>query len=411
MIASAAAVLVLLASAQEPAVGIRQADHGYFTFWDTLSALRAEHRAVAIGAAPAWEIDAHPRLVIGADTGAHAFRRVSHLLQLPDGRMLGADGLRDEILVFGADGRFAGTWGRPGTSPGEFERIAWMGLCQGEVYVYDGKRRDISVFGLDGTYRRRFRISITSGGTAHMVHSGRGLACGGGAIAATAPLWGLGGVDPTLAEQVTPGPYRTTDLVGIGEEHAGLRELLSVAGEDRYRYGSGTGPAVAFGRKPAIAMSKDRLYVVTGDELEIASYSLRDSSWTLLRADVERARVPGTHIDSLMAARIADPRLGDDARATLKKTFRDMTWLAYQPATAGLLVDPQGCIWVQRGYPTHPTTRWFVLNAAGKALGSVDLPASFELMQVTRAALIGRQAIGDVDRIAVLGFTGGTRAC
>ena len=72
---------------------------------------------------------------------------------------------RDEnrVLIYDNQGSFRKTFGQKGEGPGEFNRVYWIKVMQGQLYVHD--RKGLSVFNLEGDFKERV---VSSGGRTNM---------------------------------------------------------------------------------------------------------------------------------------------------------------------------------------------------------------------------------------------------
>lgn len=88
--------------------------------------------------------------------GAPPFNRPTNLAVAPNGDLYVSDGYGNaRVHRFSATGKLLGSWGEPGTAPGEFmlpHGIAVNGI--GEVFVCDRESDRIQVFSAEGSFRR-----------------------------------------------------------------------------------------------------------------------------------------------------------------------------------------------------------------------------------------------------------------
>lgn len=112
----------------------------------------------ARGVRPRLEL--HQVRRIGSEAGEHdAFGRIRSVALDSRGRILIADDLNHRIVVFGADGRFAGHAGRKGQGPGELES-PWRVVvdARDSIFVWDNANGRVSVFAPDLKFRRSFTL-------------------------------------------------------------------------------------------------------------------------------------------------------------------------------------------------------------------------------------------------------------
>lgn len=376
-----------------------QEEGSTFTFPDSIIATTVE---MDESQAVAWSVGREPKLVIGDESGAGEFGRLAFALRLPDGRFVGADEQGQRLVIFDSLGVYQATWGRSGRGPGEFLHPAWLGICAGNLYAFDASQRTVHVFALDSTYKESVRPTIADNGHSLLLHPTQLLACNSaGAVAAAATTWHTAPGGPAETER-TPGPYRTLEVVGFGQLGATLDGIITVGGEDRYRYRSGDGPLHVFGRRPLLALTTRHLFVATGDQYEIARYDLASRSWSLLRAARDRLLIVQKEIQDVRARAIADPTLPPGARTQLGRTLDGMTWPVAHPTFKELLVDEKQCLWLRESAPVGEEAQWSVLSASGVITAKVVAPKGFRLFQVRSDELIGRQrdSLG-IDRLLV----------
>ena len=125
-------------------------------------------RVINTGTAPAWQLT--PVVSIGptslAETGApQEFGRVNSAALGPDGTVFVADGLNDEVRVFGLDGVHRRTFGRNGEGPGEFRSLyslAWVG---DRLLTLDPNLGRIGAFSAEGEWLGQQRIEGSVSGS------------------------------------------------------------------------------------------------------------------------------------------------------------------------------------------------------------------------------------------------------
>jgi len=99
---------------------------------------------------------------IGVVSGAQEleFSDVTGALQLPDGRIVVADGGTNELRFFEAAGSFSQSAGHQGEGPGEFQRVDYLGLLGADtLVVYDGRLRRLSLFNVTGRFLGSHAVS------------------------------------------------------------------------------------------------------------------------------------------------------------------------------------------------------------------------------------------------------------
>ena len=82
------------------------------------------------------------------------FNRPTNLAVAPGGDLYVADGYGNaRVHRFSADGALLGSWGEPGTGPGQFNLVHGVAVAaDGRVFVADRENDRIQIFGPDGEY-------------------------------------------------------------------------------------------------------------------------------------------------------------------------------------------------------------------------------------------------------------------
>jgi sugar lactone lactonase YvrE len=84
--------------------------------------------------------------------GAGPFNTVTNVALAPDGELYVADGYGNaRVHRFAADGRLLGSWGEPGSGPGQFNLPHGIAVDRrGRVYVADRENSRVQIFSRDG---------------------------------------------------------------------------------------------------------------------------------------------------------------------------------------------------------------------------------------------------------------------
>ncbi len=89
-------------------------------------------------AIPSWQISGTPILSIGGEgSPATEFLRIAGVHRSALGHLAVVNGGSNEIRVFDRTGKPAGTFGRQGSGPGEFQRIGSAGRMGDTLFLYD----------------------------------------------------------------------------------------------------------------------------------------------------------------------------------------------------------------------------------------------------------------------------------
>lgn len=321
-----------------------------------------------------------------------------------EGRLYVLDPTAGRVSIFAPDGVLAATIGAPGEGPGELSRFAWSLLLRGDtVAIVDWGRGVLHRFRRDGTFLDAPRLPVAGG----------------------ARSWWRPAAGGYLARSLAR--YTGEDGRWRGRDHL-LRisaDLVRIDTVMRFTYAESDLGAPGDPRVPLIVNAP--FWAETADG--------RIAWSTLRRADI---RIAGP--DGALVARISAP---DWTRRPMPESDRDVLVEGLRekirglggdgvavdrlpialpdayPALTGILAPPDGGLWVQRmgsAGDIHPTAlnspdpptglgggEWDMLDAGGRRVGRVSLPARFRIGRIVGDAVYGVQRDGlDRERIVRL---------
>lgn len=322
-----------------------------------------------------WTTEEVLRIGEAAGDADYQFGQIAGIGISSDGRILVLDQQAQRVQVYGPDGVYRRSIGRPGSGPGEFGPAAnALFVGRGDtVIVPDLANQRVNVFPVDGE-SASFPIQMAQGVPVRFDHLEAG----------------------TLVAQLrsfNPNAEGPSNDVIASQAYDGtiVDTLMTPARGNTFTFANDRPQFRIFSPEPIwTALSDDRLAFAVNDDFRIQVYGADGSLLqvitrpyepmavtegdqrqlrTLIRAQFERGGVPPAQIDILMEG----------------VSFED-TWPAFTQLRAG----PEGTLWVQRvrylrdltdeqleSYnPTldQGSDEWEVYDPDGRYLGFVTLP-------------------------------------
>ncbi|MEW5917410.1 MAG: hypothetical protein AB1762_13450, partial [Gemmatimonadota bacterium] len=335
-----------------------------------------------------WSLSARPAVSIGnRPDDTTSFELVVGATRLPDGRGrvgdLGAYALR----LFSPEGKAIGSFARKGSGPGEITYLRFLLRCGDSLFTMDvqnGHRVDVR--SLAGSRARTFRFGSPQGGNVPYES-----ACNNNRIFAH---YGWERMKTPLA-----GVYRPQVPFWLSGPDSAIGKLFGdLDGSERFgrvgkdpetgRPWASAGP-LPFGKQPAIAIGRDRVYIGSANRYEVLVFDLEGKRLTSItkpndgvattRADIETA------IDKAAAGR------PDSVRARIAQSYATMPLPKTLPPYARFVVDADDLLWVQ-DFPRAQlrTVRWSVFDRTARAIAELALPTHLEVYEIGRDYVLGR---------------------
>jgi len=344
----------------------------------------------------AWVVGVEPLqdLTTTGEGAAHEFYRVVDGRRLPDGDLVIA--MPTELRYYSSSGEHRLTLGRTGDGPGEFRRIAKIGVLPPDsLVVYDRALRRITVYGPDRRPARVISVDIDPAATGDefaVLGSGfvlmeyRGPFAGGaartGVIREPAPVLALS----------PDGEVLDTLMVAAGFESAFM-------GRD----GGFTDAAAVLGRRTHLAVFGTQLLV--GDAIDF-EYTVRNGDGVLLRI-VRGAKDLALRPEAVEAE--FEARYGPDPSPSALELINDFPRPDRMPAYRDLRVDATGAVWLAEHLgravfevSTEPNA-WEVFDSEGRWLGQVHTPGRFQVLEIGPDYVLGvRKDQLDVEHVQFL---------
>jgi len=337
-----------------------------------------------------WEVGPEPILNIGTLGGDPHFEfiRVDEGVRLSDGSLLVVDGRAMNVRVFDAEGEFVRWIGGLGQGPGEFQRVALLGVQPGDtVHFSDVGQGRVSRFTSEGEFLRTFRIQSE----VRVFGLPAGVFRDGTILAKTVPHEDPGEEFDNVLQRLP------IDYLGVDEEGRTVVEFGSLPGPEvavgrELRGGGGSfnySRGIPFGKVPATAVSWDRFFMGSADNYEILTLD-RDGQLThIIRLDHVQRPVTGEVRARLVEAHVST--LADPTEApALREYYRDAHYPEFMPAYKRFLTDGVGNLWVEEYRPWFEgATEWLVFDASGRLSARVPLFPGFRVTDIGEHYIMG----------------------
>ena len=343
-----------------------------------------------------------PAVQIGSvEDEATALYRVTGAVRMPDGGIAVANSGSGEIRLFDSAGRFLHSLGGVGGGPGEFGRLASLGVSSdGHILAYDSQTGRVSTFDPDS------RTLIESTG-----------------ITVSPELYSLAGM-----RRATPiGWLRDGTFVGYldtleGEaipDRDGWTHRQSMSNIHFFGQGESSGIlAAAPGRQtwvminrtreesvrvqgvanpflPTFETATDGSIVAFGNTVrfEIRMLDTSGSIVRIIRREQERRPVSDGRRERWIAGRLSDMEDDGTERSRRRRAlYDDIPFPDTLPAFETLSLQQGGRLWVKEtslGDSPSATAPWSVFDSDGRPLGAVEMPAGFEPFEIGTDYVLG----------------------
>lgn len=329
-----------------------------------------------------WTVEDEPLLSLGAEADgptSDLFRAYPVLLS--DGGIAIADGGM-RLMLFAMDGSHLRTVGRQGRGPGEFERITWLQRLPGDTLVVGDQLPGgrVSLFTRDGEFVRMApmpqRWSATYG------------------VFADGTIFG-GRVHILPAIGVGEIYRRSVDLLRFDQTGAVADTFGTVP--DYTFVGAGIG-LVQVTQLPftSVAVSGQRAYVTTGEQLEVQVYEADEGYVGTFSAPYS----PHPLSRSEIAREFEDTQF---AKAVTVATLHNLPENPVRGVSDAIIVDDLGNVWVRELWRDRETpSRWWVFDANGHHTATSTVPPRFILRHIATDRVIGiHRDEFDVERVQV----------
>ena len=330
-----------------------------------------------------WRMDMEPEIVLGGGdrwvlTGdsAQLIWQVSGLARLEDGRVAVLSRGNRQLYLFEPTGELSRVMGREGRGPGEFGRPAELQyLPPDTLAVWDSWFGPVSYFHTDGNLIRTRSVDLgkVMGEVNGLSAESRRIPLADGSFVTK-----IVEDDPTLQFLVGTVVRPPIEFVLVDQEYdtrsLGVWEGWEVVGVD---FGGGlVGPGSTYlDAFLAVGSNPPSIYIADGTSDEIRQFSSDGRLVRIIRRSTAPLRVSDEGRQA-WATYLARPSTGQRGEARMEVFLRAISRRDFHPPVAGLLVDPEGYIWVS-GWSASEVggpDRWSVFSPEGRWVGVLPAP-------------------------------------
>ncbi|MCZ0934882.1 MAG: hypothetical protein OXJ54_06850 [Gemmatimonadetes bacterium] len=306
----------------------------------------------------------------------YLFSNIEGGVRLEDGSIVVADEQSYEIRMFDARGRHVWTSGRQGQGPGEYGGVRLLRGCPGTaITVFDWHLDRVTRLDRDG----------------HVIDT-RALAgtgvqpYGSPTCSPDGDLVFVGWPDSEwdVLQRAAVGETYRWEMAVSWERDDGVVTLAEgIPGTERFRYGGGSGP-MTWGRSLAFAATGTGVWYGSADD-----YELEHVDWTGRVTRIARWTGPDLEVTGEHLARYLEARLARYDTPAARRRFERQRWPEIRddlperlPAYErdGLLVLPDGSVWVSVFRWATPQRELHLLDPGGLWVRRVTIPARSTLL-------------------------------
>ena len=331
-----------------------------------------------------WRMEMEPEIVLGggdrpplAGDSAHLIWRVSGLARLEDGRVAVLSRGHRQLYLFEPTGELSRVMGRGGRGPGEFSGPAELQyLPPDTLAVWDSWFGPVNYFDTGGELIRTRSVDLgkVMGEVNGLSAESRRIPLADGSFVTE-----IVKDDPTRQFLVGTVVRSSIEFVRIDQEYGirslGIWEGLEIVGVD---YGAALiGPSFT-GLDAFLAAGSDppSIHIADGTRDEIRQFSFDGRLVRIIRRSTAPLRVSDEGHQAwatYLATPWATVQGGEDR---VEAVLRVIPRRDFHPPVAGLLVDPEGYLWVS-GWSASEVggpDRWSVFSPEGRWVGVLPAP-------------------------------------
>jgi hypothetical protein len=321
----------------------------------------------------------------------HTFSSIRGLRELPDGRVMVADGIDEIVMIADLKTGKGDTLGRVGQGPGEYKSPdALYPLPGGGTLLVDLGNGRLNYIGAEGKYRESSPIAQGSPPQLSIIIP-RGVD-GQGRVYYQPAMGGPRGGIPDSASVVrwtrasskfdTVGRVKLPEIVsrssGDANNQRQSQRPKPFPVQDSWNVGANGQVAIVRGREYRVDWVTADGRMIRGRPVPVTAVPIRDADkreWVAEQANGLRVNMQNINGQVTMAfGRGGNPdQEEDDAIAATE-------WPAAKPPFSAVFVSPSGEAWVERSVPAGSPRVMDVFDASGALKARVTLPAGRRLV-------------------------------
>lgn len=341
-----------------------------------------ENLTTEVPAGAVLELSVPPSVAVGSLEGTPETQlyRVSAVRRAPDGSLLVANTGTSEVRRFGPDGVHLASLGGEGDGPGEFRMLTGAWPWPGDsVAAFDMSRGSITLFGPSGTPARTIALRTDKGSEVLA-----GLLADGSLVS-----WRSHRSAPGIQRHVQSRVFFHRDADGELLDSLGAYPWIEViprqVGENTWMM-----EAPVFSARGQYAVGGEHVYAAVGDLPEVHVLDPGRGLVRIIRWTEPNRIVRPADRQAFRQAMLSRAE-SEEERRDLTRMMDDSEWSETFPSMDGLLVAPEGRLWVKRyRRPGEEGPQsWLIFDPEGRLEAEARLPEELAHHRAGREALPG----------------------
>ena len=341
-----------------------------------------------------WTLSEREVRIGSVDDPDYIFGPIGGLSVGPDGLLYTMHWGEGTIRRWTTDGAPAGSVGREGEGPGEFQQAVRMGFFGDSLWVWDMEAYRVSYFDLEGVFLGSVSPKVEIGSRAESPpRPDRPLR--DGSFIGMAPMWSGGIARGTLTE--TPIVHIAADgnrLARIWEIPHEPRDIFAILSDGGFggSYSSqpfGDGHIPSIGESGVLVLER-RAWTGTGEAtVKVTKIGLAGDTLFTAAVPYDPVPLPAERYDSAVAVKVDQWRDRSGPFSASEADIRKAMYRpSYLPAVRGFTQAEDGTIWLRRYDPVESETgeqmtEWWVLDAEGSPLALALTPVGLSMRVIS----------------------------